>query len=346
MKICAVAPPNLERAEFVRRVRLMDEVGFESLWLYETPFVAETFTRAGFIAACTERAKIGVGVVNPYTRHPGLTALGAATLDRLADGRLILLMGTGAGEWVRELFGFEQRKPVSDLLDAIRVVRMMLSGEKVSLEAPGFKIRNAQLENPPVRSRIPIYVAEGEKTDNVLLRASEAADGIYLGHGNRPIEYIRRDCQLIRKSAKGTDSLEVGAQFALRITDDPGKERDELRPWLAFYISNPVEGERLLEFGGFDTKIVEPIRKALKTRELIAEGRNVFEAFKVGNMAEAVKYVPDEVVDACSVIGNPGQCREKLGELEKAGLTFVALSFHARFDQTISRIGEILSAKR
>ncbi len=67
----------------------------------------------------------------------------------------------------------------------------------------GFKIRNAQLENPPVGSRIPVYVAEGEKTDNVLVRASEAAEGIYLGHGNRPIEYIRRDCQLIRKVCKG-----------------------------------------------------------------------------------------------------------------------------------------------
>ncbi len=346
MKICAVAPPNLERAEFVRRVRLMEEAGFESLWLYETPFVAESFSRAGFIAASTEHVKIGVGVINPYTRHPGLTALAAATLDRLADGRLILLMGTGAGEWVKKLFRFNQKKPVTDLLDAIRVVRKMLSGEKVSVEADGFKISNAQFENSPVRARIPIYIAEGEKTDKVLVRVSEVADGIYLGHGNRPVEYIRRDCQLIRKFAKRTDSIEVGAQFALRITDDPRKERDELRPWLAFYISNPVEGERLLELGGFDTKIVEPIRKALKTKQLIAEGRNVFEAFKVGNMAEAVKYVPDELVDACSVIGNPGQCREKLRELEKVGLTFVALSFHARFDQTIFRMGEVLSPNR
>ncbi len=347
MKLCAVAPSNLDGQEFARRARLLDEVGFDSLWLYETPFVDETVSRAGFIAALTKNAKIGVGVVNPYTRHPGLTALAAATLDRLSNGRLILLMGTGAGEWVKRLFGIEQKHPVGDLLDAIRVVRKMLSGDKATMSASGFRLNNAQLDSPPFRTSVPIYVAEGEKNDNVLLKASPVADGIYLGHGNRPIEYLRRDCDLIQKTRENNARpFEIGAHFPLRITNDVDKVREELRPWLAFYISNPVEGDRLVEFGGFETKIIPPIRKALKTDELIRQGRNVFEAFKVGNMAEAVKFVPDELVDACSVIGDPGACRDKLGELEKTGLTFVSLSLHGRFDETMGRISEVLESRK
>ncbi len=339
IKIGAVAPSQLDGPEYSRRVRLMDEAGFESLWLYETTFTDESFSRAGFIAATTKRAKIGVGVINPYTRHPGLTALGAATLDRLSNGRLILLMGTGSGGWIRGLFGYEQRKPISDLLDSMEVIRRMLSGEKVTRDASSFRIRNAEFESPPLRSDIPIYVAESEKSDSVLLKASQAADGVYLGHGNRPLGFIRRNCVLVRKAS--SKAIEIGAHFPLRITDDPTRERSEVKPWLAFYLSEPVEGERLLEFGGFESKILEPIRKALKTEELISQGRNVFEAFKVGNMEEAVKHVPDELVDACSVIGNPSKCREKLAELEKAGLTFVNLAFQPAFDQTISKIKDL-----
>lgn len=341
MRIGAVAPSTEDGVEFARRVRLMDEVGLDSLWLYETYFDAESFSRAGFIAALTKHARIGAGVINPYTRHPGLIAMAAASLDRLSNGRSILLMGTGAPDWIRELLGYTQRKPVGDLVDAIEVVRRMLSGGKVNFSASGFKISNAQLEVPASRE-VPIYVAENEKSDAVLSRTSRVADGFYLGHGNRPIGYMRRTCASIRKSRERPGPLQIGAQFALRITDDSKREIKELKPWLAFYLSLPVEGERVLQFSGLERSILEPIRKALKTPELISQGRNVFEAFNVGNMAEAVNHVPDELVDQCSVIGTPQMCRERLSELERSGLSFVALSFQTRFSETISKIKDLL----
>ncbi len=94
---------------------MMDRAGFDSLWMYETYFAAESFSRAGFIAALTEHCKIATGVVNPYTRHPGLIALGAATLDRLSGGRLILVMSSGGKEWTEGILGYSRRKPGTDL---------------------------------------------------------------------------------------------------------------------------------------------------------------------------------------------------------------------------------------
>ncbi len=52
MKLCAVAASNLEGQEFARRVRLMDEEGLDSLWLYETPFVDETVRWPDVVLEC------------------------------------------------------------------------------------------------------------------------------------------------------------------------------------------------------------------------------------------------------------------------------------------------------
>src|SRR3989442_2426192 len=132
VRIGAVTHLPKEGLELARRVRLMDQAGFDSLWMYETYFVAESFSRAGFIAALTERCKIATGVVNPYTRHPGLIALGAATLDRLSGGRLILVMSSGGREWTEGILQYNRKRPGTDLVKAVLVVRKLLAGETVT----------------------------------------------------------------------------------------------------------------------------------------------------------------------------------------------------------------------
>ena len=67
MKIGAVTNLPADGAELARRVRVMDRAGFDSLWMYETCFAAESVCRAGFIAACTENASIACGVLNIHT---------------------------------------------------------------------------------------------------------------------------------------------------------------------------------------------------------------------------------------------------------------------------------------
>ena len=58
-----------------------ERCGYESLWVTERYFHEETFSMLGFLAAVTHDIKLGVGVVNPFTRNPALTAMSAATLD-------------------------------------------------------------------------------------------------------------------------------------------------------------------------------------------------------------------------------------------------------------------------
>ena len=317
----------------------MDLAGFDTLWLYETYFVAESISRAGFIASCTKHVKIGTGVVNPYSRHPALTALAAATLDRLSNGRLILVMGAGRTSWMRDMLGYERRE-TGDLDHAVRVVRRMLSGESVTQKSSGFAVKNAHLDEQPLRPNIPIYIAASNP--RMLKLAGRIADGIFLSP-RQPTSRVRRQTELIKQLRPSNNSVpEVGAEYPLRITSEKEMELQSLKPTLAYYLSLPSIGEEYLENGGFDRTKLAAIRDALKTPTLIAQGRNPYDVFKVGNIVEATKSVPDELMEQCSIVGSASRCRERIAELEGAGLSFVALAFQRSFDMTIKQLQEIM----
>ena len=75
-------------------------LGFGTFWVPEDPFYRGAFTVASAIACGTSKIKIGLGIVNPYLRHPALTAMEFAALDELADGRAILGIGAGLKDWI------------------------------------------------------------------------------------------------------------------------------------------------------------------------------------------------------------------------------------------------------
>src|SRR5438128_1930146 len=335
MKVGAITNLPDSGDELGRRARLMDKSGLDSLWTYETYFAAESFSRAGFIAACTENVKIVSGVVNPYSRHPGMIALGAATLDRLSNGRLILVVGAGGKEWTESILGYRRKKPVSDVAISIEVVRKLLAGGRVSAESAGFSINGAQLDEPPIRPSIPIYVAA--ERQSMMKTAAKVGDGVWLFQ-MPSMGYVRWACDNIRKVRNNNGHIEVGTVFPIRITDEPTKELKELKPWMAFYLSLPQIGEQYLLHAGYDSEILAPIRSAMMTDKL----QNPHDAFKVGNVAEAITHVPNELMDDCTIIGDVAKCREKLAAIEKAGLTFVVLSFQSKFDETIGKLNEVL----
>ena len=85
--------------------RIAEDNGFDSLWVTERYFHEETFSMLGFLAAATQRIKLGVGVVNPYTRNPALLAMASATLDRLSGGRFLLGLGRSEKAVMQEKMG-------------------------------------------------------------------------------------------------------------------------------------------------------------------------------------------------------------------------------------------------
>src|ERR1700677_3830355 len=122
---------NYDRKTYLRAAQLADDLGYHSFWLPEA-WGYEVFTLLTEMAVHTRRIQLGTGIVNVFSRTPGLLAMSAATVDEISGGRLIRGVGT-SGKNVGE--GFPGRpfdKPLSQVRDVIRVTRALLAGQKLS----------------------------------------------------------------------------------------------------------------------------------------------------------------------------------------------------------------------
>ena len=80
----------------VRQVQLAESLGFDTAWIADTHLVCrELWVTLAACAAGTSRIRLGPGIAVPHTRHVSVTASAIATLHELAEGRVVLGIGTG-----------------------------------------------------------------------------------------------------------------------------------------------------------------------------------------------------------------------------------------------------------
>jgi len=160
-------------ADLLDEVRAAEKAGWHGAWLADhympntsdaTPArgdVYECWALLPALAAVTERIRIGTLVSPTSVHHPALLAKRAATIDRLAGGRMTL--GLGAGWQVNEhhAYGIELEPPgrrVTRFEEAIQIVRSMLSQESTTFHGSCYDITEAPCDPKPVQAPLPLLV--------------------------------------------------------------------------------------------------------------------------------------------------------------------------------------------
>lgn len=167
--------------ELVEFVELVDESGFDSIWLgdhvsFTIPILDPLLVLAQ-AAVASRRLIFGTGVYLLPLRHPGPVAKQVSTLDHLTEGRLIFGVGVG-GEFAQEyeLCGVPIKERGARLTEGIQVLRRLWSGEKVSNDGRFYPFENIpmlpagrQAGGPPIWC--------GGRSDAALRRTGRMADG-------------------------------------------------------------------------------------------------------------------------------------------------------------------------
>ena len=83
----------------------------------------------------TQRVRLGIGVTNPYLRHPAITAAAALTLHELSGGRALLGIGPG-GQMALGPAHVERVRPLAATRDAVRIIRAVSRGERTNGYTP------------------------------------------------------------------------------------------------------------------------------------------------------------------------------------------------------------------
>ena len=107
--------------------RTAERAGLGSLWVIEDYFHPGAYALAAAAAAVTERIVIGLGVVNPYTRHPALVAMETAALAGLAPGRVVLGLGSSNRKWIEAQMAIPFKTPLRGLREGVE----FLGGQRV-----------------------------------------------------------------------------------------------------------------------------------------------------------------------------------------------------------------------
>jgi len=292
--------------DFARRV---EELGYESIWAGEA-WGRDVFTILTEIACKTSKLGLATGIVNVFSRSPTLVAQSIASLDELSGGRAILGLGSSGEIVVRDWHGQQFRKPLQRTREYIEIVNLAVSGERVNYEGEFFQLKGFRMSFRPPREHIPIYVASmGPK--NVAL-AGELADGwspIFFSLAHLP-EFASWIQEGAHAGERRGDAVEIAPWMLACATEDVETALGLARAHLAFYIGGMGRyyNQLFARYGFVD--------EAARIKELWVEKKD---------RAAAAAAVSREILDAVTVIGSPGECRDRILDMHAAGVDLPVL---------------------
>ena len=298
------APPGTNPADLFPLVQEAERLGFDSVWVAEA-WGTDAVSVLGWLAARTETIRLGSAIMQIPGRTPANAAMTAATLDLLSGGRFLLGLGTSGPQVVEGWHGQPWGKPLGKTREYVEIVRAALRRERVEHEGEHYRIpwdgpgatglgKPLKLMLRPLRAEIPIYLAAlGPK--NVAL-AAEIADG-WLPVFVDPEHF---DTAFGTSLAGAPAGFEIAATVSVAVGDDVDTLRDALRPHVALYV------------GGMGAKGRNFYNSLVRRYGWEGEAERIQELYLAGKQREAIAAVPDELVDAVSLVGPKERIAERL----------------------------------
>src|SRR3954469_8600216 len=233
---------GLTREDQLAIVQEAERLGYDSVWTAEA-YGSDAATILGWIAGQTRKIRLGSAIFQMPGRSPAMTAMTAATLDQLSDGRMILGIGSSGPQvaegWHGQRFGRQiqrTREYVAVVRQALSRERLEFHGETLELPLPDGPGKALKLTIAPVQASIPIYLAAIGPNNTRL--AGEIADG-WIPTLFSP-EHVAESRALLQEGAalggRSLEGFDVAPTVYVAITDDVAAGRDLVRPLVALYV--------------------------------------------------------------------------------------------------------------
>jgi probable F420-dependent oxidoreductase len=301
-----------------------EALGFESVWIAETGG-PDPFVLAGAVAERTKTARIGLAVSPVYFRTPATIAAATGTVAQLAPGRFVLGVGASSHAMVESWHGLPFARPVTRVRETVTIVRSMLAGDKVSFAGRTLRTKGFRVLVPPP-APVPIYV--GALRPPMLELAGEVGDGVVVNLF--PPEALPRMLEHVaagaRRAGRDPVRLECVCRHQVLVTDDKEGARSLFRAGLAGYFATPVYN-KFLAWYGFEE-----------------EAALIDEAFRTGNRDLSRLAMTDRLVDSLGIFGSAEECRARVAEYARAGVTTAVISPMAIAPEAVRRTIEAFAS--
>lgn len=228
-----------DMAVLVEAARHAEEAGFDSVWVGDSLLArprGEPLTLLGGIAGATSRVEVGTAVLLPLLRHPLTLAHQLATLDRIAQGRLIVGVGRGAelpGTHAElKGVGVASDRRVTGMVEAVERCRRLWRNVE-----PGIEL----LPRPNSPGGPPIWL--GGSGPRMLRLTGTTFDG-WLPLVPTAAEYasgLRSVREAAERAGRDPETVAPGVYLTAAFADDPREADELLDRYIRAYYGVPAE---------------------------------------------------------------------------------------------------------
>ncbi len=304
----------------LERVLLAERLGYDSVWTAEA-YGSDAITPLAYIAAHTERIRLGTAVIQLAGRTPANAAMAMATLDQLAGGnRVICGIGVSGPQIVEGWYGQPWGRPYYRIKDYVSIMKKIwardepVTHEGVEISLPyvgdgamgvGKPLKSILHMNPD----IPIWLGTG--MESTVRLTAEIADGWL------PLGYVPESAHLyddwidegLKRAGKTRDQFERQTGTQVQLTDDVQGALDRLKPGIALYV------------GGMGHKNKNFHKEMMIRRGYGDAAERIQELYLAKRKDEAIASVPDEFVDQGALVGPKARIKQRFRAWEDSGIT-------------------------
>jgi F420-dependent oxidoreductase-like protein len=342
-----------DHLDHLRLVKEAEALGYSVTWAAEA-YGSDAATLLSWIAAQTTTIDVGAAVFQIPARTPAMTAMTAATLDRLSNGRFRLGLGVSGPQVSEGWHGVRFDRPLARTREYVDIVNAALRRETVAYDGKYFTLplpdgpgKALKLTVRPIRDHVPVYLAAvGPKN---LELAGEIADG-WLGILNDPgflgeqLAHIRTgraarradDTESTNSESTTSGSTDSGSTGTLEgfdvVVSTPLMTGDDLQA-----AADPVRGYAALYVGGMGSREKNFYNQLAVRMGYADEAKQIQDLYLDKKHREAMAAVPFGFLDGISLLGTKERIAEKLTAYAEAGATTVAVTpFASTVEQRIA----------
>lgn len=316
----------------IERIKYAEDLGYDSIWTAEA-YGADAVTPAAWILAQTDKIKVGTSIMQMPARSPACSAMTAMTLNQLSNGRFIVGLGASGPQVVEGWHGVAYGRPVTRTKEYISIMKKIFARE-AAVEHEGFHYslpysgEDGTGLGKPLKSilqadkDIPIYTAS--ITPNGLSGSAEVADGVFpiWMDPSKPEVLLPHIEKGLAKSGRTLMEFDIAPFITCIMGDDINACRQPIKGNMALYIGG---------MGARDKNFYNDYCKALGFEDSAVKIQDLYLS---GKKDEAMAAVPDELVDACHLVGPAEHIREQLTRWKSAGASGVVGSMLIGSGQT------------
>lgn len=280
----------------------------------------------GFLAGVTQRVELMSGILPIFSRTPALLAMTAAGLDMASGGRFSLGIGVSGPQVVEGWHGVVYDAPLGRTREILDICRTVWRREPLQHEGRRYVLplppdqgtglgKPLKLVHRPLRDHIPIYIA-ALGPGNVELAAAQAEGWIPFLYVPERADRVWGEALARGKSQRPEElgPLEVVAGGPMAVGDDVTGLREQDRGHLALYV------------GGMGAKGANFYNRVVSEYGWSAEAERVQDLFLEGHRADAAAAIPDELLEATSLIGDEAYLRDRLQACVESGVTVLQVT--------------------